>query len=158
MWLSCQLGGSSAAQWIFENKVLKNTVVRAPSLRETMLSTMKEVVLPTIDGNISATQFEIPRERVEQFVIRVTKGLITKYFPEHDYFDAAFNAKHIPSTIESLTHLETVKNTLRYDSGVFEFRYGLTDSGQSGVWILVFYECAIFLVVHTKNNLGKPVT
>jgi hypothetical protein len=53
-----------------------------------------------------------------------------------------------------------VRDLLHYDergSGVFQFRRGLTDTKQSGLRLLVFYEAVMFLVAHSKNNYGVAV-
>ena len=84
--------------------------------------------------------------------------MLAHFYPAYDYSEARFEVRHIYPTIENLAKLEKVRDFLSYDfrgTGVFQFRYGLTDSGKSGVWIFVFYEALVFLVTHTQNDFGR---
>ena len=157
LWLSANIARSKAADWIWENKVLPRTVVRSPTLVDKMLESSRDVVFSTDAGEQEATAFEIPADRVERFVVRVTKGLLRHYFPDYDYSSATFDVRSIPPTASSLALLNDVKERLDYDfrgEGVFQFRRGLTDTKESGVWLLLFYESTLFLVAHSKNKWG----
>jgi len=154
LWFSASLGASKAGEWIVENKALKRSSALLESLRKTMESTR---LLTVEEGEIDATAYHIPFERAERFLIRVTKGLLTHYFPVYDYSQAIFDVRHIPQTIDNLAKLEPLKNRLQYDSRgdeVFQYRGGLTESQQSGVWIFLFYGALLFAISHTKNNWG----
>jgi hypothetical protein len=155
LWFSSHLGASKAAEWILENKASKGS----PALIHSLMQTMEDTKLLTVEeGEIDVTSFSIPTDRVERFVIRVTKGLLAHYYPDHDYGTATFEARHIQQTMDDLAKLEPLRDLLHYDfrgDGVFQYRGGLTESKLSGVWILVFYEAVVFLVSHTKNNSAK---
>lgn len=156
-WFSAPLGRSEAGEWIFEHKVVAGTVVQSAAFREKMLSTMKDTRLLTEVGEIEVTSFTVPSDRVERFLVRCTKGLLTHYYPDYDYLTAMFRVQHVTPRLDMLSKLEPVRNLLVYDErgrGVFQFRRGLTDSKQSGLWLFVFYGAVIFLVAHTKNNFG----
>jgi hypothetical protein len=154
LWFSAHLGASKAGEWIVENRASK----RSPALIQSLLATMEETKLLTVEnGVIDVTRFEIPVNRIEKFIIRVTKGLLTHSFPDYDYVKAIFDVKHIPQTVDNLSKLEPLKNMLRYDyrgDEVIQYRGGITESKQSGVWILLFYGAVLFAVSHTKNNWG----
>jgi hypothetical protein len=154
LWFSAHLGASKAGEWIVENRASK----RSPALIQSLLATMEQTKLLTVeDGEIDVTSFEIPVDRMEKFMIRVTKGLLTHYFPDYGYATAVFDVKHIRQTVDNLSKLEPLKNMLQYDcrgDEVFQYRGGITDSKQSGVWILLFYGTVLFAVSHTKNNWG----
>src|SRR5437867_11429962 len=117
-----------------------------------MLTTMRDVELVTEEGTVEASAFSIPRERVVPFMVRIVKGLLSHYYPQYDYTAATWQVRHVPQTEKNLAMLEHVRDLLRYDcrgAGVFQYRGGLTsDSGASGIWLLVFYEAIMFLVGH----------
>jgi hypothetical protein len=84
------------------------------------------------------------------------KGLHYHY-PDYDYHKAIFTVVHVPVQVDALAKLESIKNVLVYDErgkGVFQYRRGLTDSKQSGLWIFLFYEAVLLLVAHQKNLDG----
>lgn len=123
-----------------------------------MLLRAEDVVLNTVDGDLPVTKYEIPSGRLTKFIERVTKGLLAHYYPAYSHSEARFEVRHIYPTVDNLAKLERVRDLLKYDSrgsGVFQFRHGLTASGKSGVWILVFYEALVFLVSHTQNDFGR---
>jgi hypothetical protein len=159
LWFAAHIGRSPAGDWIWENKATKTTALRSPSLMDNMLAGMKETTVLTERGIEEVSSYEVPHDRVERFVQRVTKGLLTHYFPEHDYSDAVFDVRCItPATAETLAKLDKVKDLLSYDyrgDGVFQFRRGLTDTKAAGIWLLLFYGSILFLVGHTKNNWGR---
>jgi hypothetical protein len=156
-WFSSVIGRSEAGDWIFEKKVVRGTAVKSPAFREKMLSSMEEITLMSDVGPIEATKFCVDEIRIEKFLVRCTKGLLRHYYPEYDYKAATFRVIHVPNYEQELAKLEGVKRLLRYDergNGVFQFRHGLTDSKQSGIWLFVFYEAVIYLVAHSKTNFS----
>jgi hypothetical protein len=111
------------------------------------------------DGEIDAVSFTLPYDRIERFTLRVTKGLLAHYYPDYDFSTAAFRVDYIPPRVDALDRVAPLRDMLVYDergAGVFQFRRGLTESKQSGIWLLVFYGAMMFLVTHTKNNWGQP--
>jgi hypothetical protein len=152
LWLSAHLGASEAGEWIIKNRTAKTSHALLQSLR----NTMKETKLLTVEeGEIEVTTYELPKERIDRFLIRITKGLLTHYFGEYDYSIAVFDVKHVRQTVDNLSKLEPLRDLLQYDyrgDDVFQYRGGLTDSKESGVWIFLFYGAVLFVVSHTKNN------
>lgn len=68
LWFSAPLGRSEAGEWIFEHKARAGTIARSAAFREKMLATMNDTELLTEDGEIEATSFAIPRDRVERLL------------------------------------------------------------------------------------------
>jgi hypothetical protein len=153
-WLCTVIGATPAGEWILNQKVVPGIMTRSPAFRESLLGSMRETKLLTEeDGLIDVVSFTFDANRVERFVVRVTKGLLSFYYPDYDYSQDTFSLRFVEPTRENLSKLDTVKNHLRYDSrgdGVIQYRFGLTDTRRSGIWILVFYGSTIFLVHHTK--------
>jgi hypothetical protein len=131
---------------------------RSDAFRESMLASMKEVKIQDVDqSEIDAISFRPSAERIQKFAIRITKELLHYHYPDYDYHKAIFTVVHVPVQVDALAKLESIKNILAYDErgkGVFQYRRGLTDSKQSGLWIFLFYEAVLLLVAHQKNLDG----
>lgn len=113
------------------------------------------------NGSMDVVSFTFDYERMKRFVVRITKGLLFFYYPDYDYFNDTFDVRYIQPTHENLGKLNSVKNILRYDyrgDGVIQYRFGLTDTKLSGLWIIVFYGATIFLVHHTKSEAHQSVS
>ena len=106
------------------------------------------------------SSFTFDFDRVERFVLRVTKGLLSFYYPDYDYSDDTFSLRFVEPTRRKPEQVRTpVKDCLRYDSrgdGVIQYRFGLSDTRRSGVWIIVFYGLPFssFIMQRSNNLLG----
>jgi hypothetical protein len=159
LWMSSTLGRSDAGDWIFNNKSIR-TAEKSSAFREKMLSSMQEIKLLTEEGEIDAIELTVPIDRVERFILRISKGLLTHYCPEYDYENAEFRIDYIPSRVDILEKIAPIRDRLIYGErwdGVFQFRMSLTESKQSGLWLLLFYDSVMFLVSHTKNRWGSKI-
>jgi hypothetical protein len=154
-WFCAAIGATPAGEWILKNKVVRGIMTRSPAFRETLLNSMQDTKLLSEEGGlIDVVSFSMETSRVERFALRVVKGLLSFYYPEYDYFQDAFSLRFVEPTRDNLNKLDTVKDLLRYDfrgDGVIQYRFGLTDTCRSGLWIIVFYGAVLFLVHHTKN-------
>ena len=83
--------------------------------------------------------------------MRLTKGLLTHYFPEYDYTSCSFEVRLVSLTPANLELLIPYRDLLQFDERgdrVFRYRFGLTDTKTSGLWMLTFYDAVLFLVFH----------
>jgi hypothetical protein len=120
-----------------------------------MLASMKEVKASTPTGEIKVIALSLPRDRVERWIIRITKGLLTHHYPDYDYSAARFDVVFVGQNVELRELLEPLRDQLRYDEKggeVFQYRHSLTQTKESGVWMLSFYRVAIFFVTHTTGE------
>lgn len=155
VWFTAPLGTSSAGEWIFKNKVLPGTIKGSPAFAKKMLASMKEVKVSGPAGEGKAIALRMPRDRVEQWIIRITKGLLKHHYPNYDYSSAQFDVLYIGQNEELREKLGPLRGQLSYDEKggeVFQYRHGVTKSGESGLWILGFYRATIFFVSHTTND------
>lgn len=157
-WLSIGLGHSPAADWIIENKVFPGTFTRSRAFCASIHSSMIDDVITDEDGQpMDVARYSIDRERTERFVTRVTKGLLRHYFPEYDATQDRWFAHYIGLKLEDLARVKPIKDKLPcFDSrgeGVISYRFGFTSEGTTGIWVLVFYDTAAFLVTHTKSDI-----
>ena len=154
LYFSAGIGASEAAEWIVENKVLRSSLARSPALAADTLSRIEEVTITNEDGNqIDAVKLSIDRARAERFVIRVAKGLTCHYFPAFDRFTSHWRAVFVGTRLDDIARVEPLRERLPfYDfrgDGVIKYRYGHTNGLEAGVWMLLFYDVALFLVQHS---------
>jgi len=101
-------------------------------------------------------QYSMDRKRTERFVIRVAKGLLRHYFPDYDSSQDRWLALHMGLKLEDLARIEPLRDKLPcFDSrgdGVVSYRFGFTAERLTGIWLILFYDTAIFLVTHTKSD------
>ena len=153
-WFCATIGATPAGDWILANKVVPGIMTRSSAFRESLLNSMEDTKLLSEDeGLMDVVRFSVDARRIERFVLRVAKGLLSFYYPDYDYSQDTFELRFIPPTRDNLDKLDTIKNCLRYDfrgDGVIQYRFGLSDTRRSGIWIVLFYGAALFLVTHTK--------
>jgi hypothetical protein len=149
-WFCAAIGATPAGEWILKEKGM----TRSEAFRESLLSSMRDTKLLTDkDGLIDVASYSMDWNRIERFVLRVTKGLLSFHYPDYDYSQDTFELRFVEPTHDNLKKLDAVKHALRYDfrgDGVVQYRFGLTDTRLSGIWIIVFYGAMPFLVHHTK--------
>lgn len=112
-------------------------------------------MLQTDIGSVDAVAFSIDLARLDRYAIRITKGLLAHHFPDYDYSDCSFESRVVPNREEEWKKLDGVRDLLRYaekGEGVFRYRFGLTDTRKSGLWMLIFYDAILLLVFHSKGN------
>jgi hypothetical protein len=150
------IGRSASGDVIFHTKVLPRTVEKNPRLRKFILSRMQDVTFITDDGLQELTKFEMPTERVNEFLVRMTKGLIWHFHPDYDYSQSEFGIRHIEKPDEeTISALEPSLVGTKYEErgdGAIRFRHGLTDTGLSGIWLYIFYDVVWYLVVHSNRK------
>jgi len=155
---SIAVGKSPAGDWIWDQKVLGSTVARSPRFREEMLNRISSPNVANPSGGPNLCAVELPSERIERFIIRLTKGLIHHYFPNYDYSSSTFQVEYIPPTEESMRILQEVLAELTgtsYDErgdGVIRYRYVITDTRLSGIWIFAFYDAIFYRVYHKRQT------
>src|SRR5579859_4140645 len=68
LWFSAHIGRSPAGDWIWENKAIRTTAARSPSLVDQMLASLKETTILTELGKENVAGYDVSQERVERFV------------------------------------------------------------------------------------------
>jgi hypothetical protein len=151
--LSIPAGRSGAGDKIWEEGVVNRTIARSEPFRQYMLKRSREVAIRTPVGLQFAMTFKPPMERVEPFLVRLTKGLLRHHYPTYDYSQSVFTARNIPATPQAEKDLEPVLATLNAGmilDGVFYYFIGISDTQQSGVCVFVFYDVLAFFVHHSR--------
>lgn len=132
---------------------MPGVIKRSPGFRVTILAQMEDIVVTDEDGsNIAAVKFGMDRERAERFIIRVAKGLQKHYFPDRDGHTGSWRCAHIENRLDHLARIEPLIGFLPYfDSRgdeVIQYRFGFTDDRLTCIWLMVFYDSSVFVVMH----------
>lgn len=151
--LATHIHRSPAGDWIWEEKVVRGYFPRNPKTVDELLASSRDAEL-VIDGiGQEAVAFSPDWERLEAYFTRLTKGLLRHHYPDYDYSSSKFSIRFIESWHQELRQLENIRYMLKpgeIGDKVFQYRHGLTESGQSGLWMLVFYGAIMVLAHHTN--------
>ncbi len=111
---------SHTGAWIWRNKVVGSSFQRSPKLLDNVRKHMAKVAVTTSTGTYQANALSIPIDRANRYLIRITKGLLFKFYPKFDCSKSAFE-------VTQLVWNEEVEQSLRdffYDEreiGSFDF-------------------------------------
>jgi len=133
---------SPAGKWVQENKSFKGTLARSPKFRQCIASSMGTRLR---DGQLVDT-LSFPRKRAHQFLTRLTKGLLTKFYPSVDYSAFDFGTKLVERDEVLSLQLNQLRDVSTYDSigdGVFQFRHYVKEQDGLGIWMYVFYDASL---------------
>lgn len=152
--LAMGIGHTDAAEWIIQNKVFPGTLTRSPALRADIRKSMENVLITDEDGQpMEVVKYSMDRARAERFIIRVTKGLLRHYYPHYDDSQDRWTAIHMGLELAELAKIETLKDQLPHfdqrGDGVVCYKFGFTAEGLTGMWLVLFYGSALFLVTHS---------
>jgi hypothetical protein len=90
------------------------------------------------------------------YLVRIVKGLLTELYPEFDYSAHAFKIDHLTPAADDIAMLFSGFAYDERGEGVFRFFRQVVSDPPMGVWVLVFYDWACFLVVHQPPE-GLPL-
>ncbi len=160
VWLSSGLGASPAAKWITEHKILRGIIERSPAFRTTLLTQMEDIAVTDENGErLEAVKFSVDRERAYRFMTRVAKGLQKHYFPGRDGQAGTWQCVHIENWLDCLARVEPLIDFLPYSDSrgdeVIQYRFGFNDDRQTCIWLMVFYDSSIFVVMH-RHSAPSP--
>jgi hypothetical protein len=94
----------------------------------------------------------LKQERANPYLIRIVKGLLTYLYPELDYSTHAFKVDHLMPRADDIAMLFSHFAYDERGEGVFRFFRGVVSDPPRGMWVLVFYDSASFLVVHQLSE------
>ena len=153
--LTSLLDRSPAGEKIWEEKIVRGYMPRNPREIDNILPSLADVSLKRGGQIIEAVAFKIEHARLSQYFIRMTKGLLRHHYPSYNYQLSVFQVRFILPGDSNLSALDEIRDQLKYSrlgEGVFQYRHGLSTSGLSGVWMLVFFEAILVLVHHTNDE------
>lgn len=153
IWTSSCHGVSEAGHWILLNQVFGSSFARSPKLLENVQKHLKTGELRTKGHTITVPIISIPDERAERFLFRITKALLTHFYPDYDYSRDIFKARVFAPIQEHLSQARELAQFLVRDSrgdGVFHFWRGIEPKKRGGAWIYLFYDAACCQVLHGR--------
>lgn len=135
---------SPAGTWIWKNKVVKSSFKRSPKLKENVKNSLITIRDEQTGSVQNALKFD--QRRAENYLTRITKGLIRYYYPKIDYSESHFKIEHILPTKAVISTLGKLAYDERGD-GVFRIWRGIvSDDCPESVWVYSFYDALLFMV------------
>ena len=152
------IGRSRAGNEIFYGRVLPRVHTTSPQLRRFLLSGMTDVTAQSDEGEpLELTRFDFTSEtveRVNKFLVRLTKGFIRHFHPDCDYSQADFHVVFVDDR-RKLEEMRSLLNQLRYEErgdGVIRFGHVRTPTGAGGFFHYEFYRVTEFLVMYSDQH------
>ena len=142
-------GQSAPGKWIWKNKVMDSTFKRSPLLKRAVAKSLRKLTVEGPSGANTVSAITIPKDRVNRYLIRITKGLLYRFYPHINYFQQEFSVEQFLLNENVMSQL--FENFV-YDErgeGVFRFYRAIAEDGNEGVWVYIFYDQACFLVQHS---------
>ena len=137
---------------IWEEKVMGSTFKRSPKLRKNVIDCLGSIPIQTNTGLKGTLPYlVIPVDRVNNFLVKMTKGFIYHFYPNLKRNEFVFevtqlnkNAKGVQEAISMLYADKRGKNT-------FDFWRGISPETGDGLWIYTFYNAQTFMINHKLN-------
>lgn len=153
-WITSPANISASGSWILRNKVIKQTFKRSPKMVAHMRASFTEV---NFNGK-TVGKLEFPASRANRFLVRITKALLSKYYPTFPRHQQQYSITHVVPPMHETIFYNTVRDVSNYDTrgeGVFQFRHLVFPEG--GFGLLCFYEAVLFEVRHeTTHEIALP--
>ncbi len=119
---------------------------RQIDLQQQVLSSMRDV------PGSNLTRSSIQGKPFQDGMTQITKGLLRYFYPRFDYSKNVFEVIPLsPTPSEEQTRLIQMLGQTQYDvrgERVFEFWRFVDETKQSGGWMIVFYQCFTFVILH----------
>ena len=153
IWVAAAAVKSEAGRWIWENQVLGSSLKRSPKLLRNVRKELQIRRLAIPDQEIYVPTLAISEKRAQNVLIRITKGLLTSFYPSYDFARDVFKvfcAAPIPKHKRSVLALMRVSKHESRGNGVFDFWHAITTENNGGSWVYFFYQTACCVVVHSS--------
>lgn len=154
--VSTVTGRSPAGEKIFRENVLKSTCRRSPAFRAQLAKDARLLRLRVPGPPVIVPTFSYPEDRANRTLTRITKGLLTRFYPQYDFSKDVFRClcpgptPNHKTGIESLLGLTDVY--FKLGDGVFEVRWAVNPNAPCGLWLYRFYGAAVFVCIHGVDS------
>lgn len=146
---------SATGKNVLRGKVFGRSL-KKPSFRKQIQAGLFLRTLDTNSGPVSVPMITMDRAALEPFFTRLTKGLLTKFYPKIDHFDLIFEVKQINQFGAFHPRFRQLTAHFRADQrgdGVFRFwHFVRANEGRAGIWLFQFYDAALFQVAHAESK------
>ena len=142
----------------WEQKTVGSTVrkKRLTKSIDKMAASLKRIALITPEGKaLDAVEGKIDGARVDRVLTRMTKGFLSRLYPEIERSELSFQVEQIDQfklndpLFRSITRL-----LFRFQRGhaVFRCWHGVEEYSHTGVWVHMFFDSAVYVVSHTSDR------
>jgi hypothetical protein len=141
-------------QTILDNKVVGGTLAKGRQMKFAgeILASMQPV-----EGHPGLIRVRINAHEFHQGMVRITKGLLFALHPGFNYRRSEFDVIDIhPQPFdEQLKLMAMLKQAPYFERGqkAFQCWRHVDESKGGGAWMLIFYECFGFFVIHTNRSV-----
>lgn len=161
IFVSAAINRSADGEWIWKNKVLESTFRRSPALKSQLGKDLLIGNVKLLAGNIELPMLTMDAELVNKCLIKITRGLMTHFYPNLDHAAlefAAFELNQFRVTPDWIRSLGVPYIYEERGNGQFRFLRALVDDdNRCGHWIYIFYDSISFVVHHdVRGNLMRP--
>lgn len=166
MFAATEIGCNPAGRKILLDKVFGSTMAKArqPDFVFSVAASMRDAAIQTPEGIKEVSMFTIPSDTIFPGIIRISKGLLTHFYPTYDYREDKFTVLDIHSAtllkddcsfqLQIIREILT-KTELQVRGNHDEFKFWRKIEGSRGVWLLMFYGAVVFIVMHERLAAGK---
>lgn len=146
---------NSAGLRILMEKVFSPNSTKGRPFLEIAMS-LRNVVVTNGNSRIVKPKLSMPKPEVQQFVFRLARGLIAKFYPElHDlngkyYMEYLTNPNELNPFVNIAKKYERDLKFQELGDGVFAF--WRANQGRHSIWIFSFYRGATFMVLHSLDD------
>jgi hypothetical protein len=145
---------NAVGQSIWEDKVVGGTLAEG---RQTEFAKKLFASMRTVSGRPELLHVQIGFQEFKEGMIRIAKGLLFTLHPNCDYRESAFRAMEV-SPQASDEQLKVMAMLLKqgqyFERGqrVFQCWRHVDEKRGGGVWMMCFYECFGFFVLHGRRG------
>lgn len=153
VWVAAAADKSPAGHWIWEQGVVESSFKRSPKLFDNVRKHVQMSQFRLPDRIVEVPTITIPKERAKIVLIRITKGLLTHFYPQYNFSKDVFKVAcpaPIPEHQENIHSLMRVGKHVSRGDGVFDFWHGFTVEKNGGFWVYFFYQTACCVVTHSS--------
>lgn len=146
---------NSAGLRILEQKVFSPNSTKGRPFLE-IAQTLRDVVVKQGSRRILKPKLSMPKSEAQQFLFRLTRGLIAKFYPDLHGPDGNFYMEYLSDPNEQNPAIQIAKKAVpfmeRQDLGNGVFEFWRVAQNRHSVWIYSFYHGATFMVLHSLDD------
>ena len=146
---------NSAGLRILSEKVFSRNSIKGRPFLEIAMS-MRPVVVWKSPRHTVVPKLSMPKQEVEAFLFRLTRGLVFKFYRTIHNLDAHLYFEYLSDPNEPNPALVMAKQMAPAmdftDIGDGVFAFWRAAQGRSSIWIYCFYQGATFFVLHSMDD------
>jgi len=162
VFVSTAINVSEVGKKIMRQKVFGRSLKESQKLKQQMARNVSIGMVMTNLGPLTVPLITMDCDVLNGFLIRLTKGLLKKCYPDIDYFGLHFAVSQLSQFGAIHPTFKEAAAILKADErgdGIFRFWHGIPQEQRTtGVWIYQFYDAVLFMVKHSKYPWPEGLT